>query len=174
MPLNKKQKQKIIEGLKEKIAGQKAVVFMNFSGLKVKDLFDLRKRLKTVDCRLLVAKKTLMKLAFKEAGIKVEPKEMEGEIALAFGFKDEILPAKTIYKFSQENENLKISGGFVKSQGLEFLNAEQIIELAKLPTKEELLARLVGSISAPISNFVRALNYNIKGLVYLLTTIKKT
>jgi len=65
--------------------------------------------------------------------------------------------------------NLKILGGIFKN---EFVEAEKIIELAKLPTREELLARLVGSISAPISNFINVLEANIKGLIYVLTKAK--
>jgi len=65
--------------------------------------------------------------------------------------------------------NLKILGGFLENK---FVEAEKIIELAKLPTREELLARLVGSISAPISNFINVLEANIKGLIYVLTKAK--
>lgn len=95
---------------------------------------------------------------------------MEGEIASVFGFKDEILPAKTAYQFSLENKNLRMLGGYFKGK---FMGAEEIITLAQLPTKDELLGRLVGSISAPISNFARVLHANIKGLIYALSAIKK-
>jgi len=167
--LTKVQKQKIIEELKEKIARQKAVIFVDFTGLKMKDIFDLRKKLKMVDSQLKIAKKTLAQIAFKEMGLKTEIKKLKGEIAFVFGLKDKISSAKTIFQFSQINPNLKILGGFLENK---FVEAEKIIELAKLPTREELLARLVGSISAPISNFVNVLEANIKGLVYILSRIK--
>ena len=85
--------------------------------------------------------------------------------------KDEISPTKTIFQFSRIDPNLKILGGFLENK---FVEAEKIIELAKLPTREELLARLVGSISAPISNFVNVLKANIKGLIFVLKQIKIT
>lgn len=173
MPLNKEQKKLIIEDLKEKIARQKAIIFIDFKGLKVKALFSLKKRLKTTDSRLKVAKKTLTQIALKE--LKGETlqnfdiKNLTGQVGLVFGFKDEISPAKIIWQFSRENPNLKILGGILENK---FVEAEMIIELAQLPTKEELLARLAGSISAPISNLVYILQGNIKGLIYLLTKIK--
>jgi len=170
MALTKAQKQKILEDLKEKIAKQKAVVFFDFTGLKVKDLSSLRKKIKAAGSEIKIAKKTLFGLAFKEAGFALDSKKLKGETALVFGYKDEISPAKIVYQFSLENPNLKILGGLIESQKL--LDAEQIIELAQLPSKEELLAKLVGVLSAPVSNLVYALNYNLRGLVYVLSRIK--
>lgn len=171
MPLTKEQKKKIIEDLKEKIARQKVIIFVDFTGLKVKDLSFLRKKLKTSGNEIKVAKKTLIGIAFKENKIEFEPKKLPGEIALVLGYNDEISPAKIVWEFSQEHPNLKILGGFFENK---FFETEKIIELAKLPTKEELLARLVGSISAPISNFVNILQANIKGLILALNAISKS
>ena len=170
MALTKIQKQKILESLKEKIAKQKAMLFVDFTGLKVKDISNLRKRLKAANNDLKVAKKTLTQIAFKESRLEMEVKKLKGEIALVFGFEDEISPAKIVWQFSQENPNLKILGGILENK---FVEAEKIIELAKLPTREESLARLVGTISAPISNFVNVLEANIKGLLFALSAIKK-
>jgi len=169
MALTKAQKQKIVEDLKEKIAKQKAIIFIDFSGLKVKDLSGLRRKLKVADCQLKVAKKTLMGIAFKGAKIEVEAKKLPGEVALVFGYKDPISPAKIVYQFAAMNPSLKILGGFFENK---FRELEEIITLAQLPTREELLVRLVGSIQAPVSNFVRILEANIKGLIYVLTKVK--
>ena len=170
MPQTKEQKKKVVEELKEKIAKQKIVIFADFTKLKVKELSNLRKQLKKVDSELKVAKKTLSKIAFKEGGLEIDTKKLEGEIALIFGYKEEIPPAKTVYQFSQENPALKILGGFLENKLRE---AKEIVELAQLPTREELLAKLVGSISAPVSNFVHVLQANIKGLIFALSAIKK-
>lgn len=169
MPLTKLQKQKIIEDLKEKIAKQKIMIFVDFAGLKVKDLSNLRKKLKVAGNELKVVKKTLLKIAFKQVGFEIEVEKLKGEIALVFGYKDEISPAKIVYQFAEENPNLKILGGFFENK---FKEAQEIVALAQLPTKEELLARLVGSIKAPISNFVNVLEANIKGLIYVLANAK--
>ncbi len=170
MPKTKEQKKKIIDDLKEKIARQKTIVFIDFTGVKVEDMFNLRKNLKKTNSQLKIAKKTLISLALKDSGLKAEIDKLEGELGIVFGYKDEISPAKTIYQFSKENPNLKILGGFFENK---FKPAEDFIALAQLPSKEELLARLTGSISAPISNFVRVLEGNLKGLVCVLSAIKK-
>ena len=170
MAKTKEQKKKIIEDLKEKIAKQKTIVFIDFAGLKVEDMFDLRKSLKQINGQLKVAKKTLIRLALKDSGLNAEMDELKGEIGMVFGYQDEISPAKAVYQFSQKNPNLKILGGFFENK---FKSAQDFISLAQLPSKQELLARLTGSISAPVSNFVRVLEGNLKGLVCVLSAIKK-
>lgn len=170
----KEKKKKILEGLKDRVAKQKAMVFVDFTGLKVKDLSSLRRKLKTEDNEFKVAKKTLMSLALKDYNPEISKKlkEMPKEVALVFGYKDEISPAKTLWQFSQTNQNLKILGSILESQKTAFLADLETIELAKLPSREELFAKLLGSLNAPISNFVYALKYNLKGLVYLLSKAK--
>jgi large subunit ribosomal protein L10 len=169
MPQTKAQKQKILEELKEKIEKQKSIAFVDFTGMKVKDIFGLRKKLETVGGELKVAKKTLMGIVFKEKGIDFDFKKIKTEIALVFSYKDEILPLKIAYQTSQENRNLKILGGVLENK---FIEAEKIIELAQLPSRNELLAKLVWSINAPISKFVYSLKYNLKGLLTVLTKVK--
>jgi len=169
MALTKQQKQKVLDDLKDKIAKQKAMVLVGITGLKVKDISELRKKLKTSDGNLKVAKKTLIEKAFKEKKLDFNKNDYKEELALTFGFKDEIFPAKAVYEFSQTSPNLKILGGFFEGK---FLEAEKVIELAQLPGKEELLARLVGSISSPISNLVNVLQGNIKGLITVLAKAK--
>ena len=169
MALTKAQKQKIIVDLKDKIAKQKAMVLIGITGLKVKDISDLRKKLKTEEGNLKVVKKTLIEKAFKENNLEFDKNKYKEEIALVFGFKDEILPAKTVYQFGLANEKLKILGGFLEGK---FKEAEEIIALAQLPTKEGLLAKLVGSIASPISGLINVLQGNIKGLITVLARAK--
>ncbi len=169
MALTKTQKQKILQDLKEKIAKAKAIVLVGIAGLKVKDISELRKKLKTIDGNLKVVKKTLAERVLKENKLDFDKKRFKEELALVFGFEDEILPAKTVYQFSQENDKLKILGGFLEQK---FQAAEEIITLAQLPSKEELLAKLVGSIASPISGLVNVLQGNIKGLITVLAKAK--
>lgn len=169
MALTKEQKQKSIIDLKEKIAQQKVMLLVGITGLKVKDIFELRKKLKNDDANLKVVKKTLMERALKESKLDFDKNKFKEEIAFIFGFKDQISSAKTAYQFSKENEKLKILGGFFEG---EFKEAEEIIVLAQLPSKQELLAKLVNSFSATMSNFVYALKYNTKGLITVLSKIK--
>ncbi len=171
MAKTKEQKKKILEELKENLQKQKTLIFVDFTGVKVKDMFQLRQNLKKTEGLFKVVKKTLIGLALKDTGLEADLEKIKGEIALVFGFKDEVSPAKIVYNFSKENPNLKILGGFFENK---FRPAEDFIALAQIPSREELLAKLVGSISSPMSNFVRALQYNLKGLLYVLSRIKNT
>ncbi len=168
MALTKIQKQKIIEELQEDLKRQKSLVFVSISGLKVKDLSALRRKIREVGGKIKVAKKTLIKLVSEKMGFKI-PENLTGEVALVYAFEDEILPIKGISQFAKEKENLKILSGIFEGNILE---KDKIIEIAELPTREELLARLVGSISAPISGLVNVLQGNLRSLVFILSLIK--
>ncbi len=170
MAFTKEQKQKIIEDLKEKITLQKAMIFINFAGLQVKDILELKEKLRAIDSVFKVCKKTLLGLVLKEKKLAVDTETLEGQLAVVFAFDKEMPALKTVYEFSKTNENLEILGGFLENQ---FQEKEYLIELAQLPSKEELLARLVGSIRAPLSNFANVLQANIKGLIFALCAIKE-
>ena len=169
MAITKEKKQKILEDLREMFSRQKIIILVGITGLNVKDISELRKKIKLIDGNLKVAKKTLMGLVFKENNLEFDKNKFKEEVALVFGFKDEILPAKTVYQFSKENKKLKILGGYFENS---FKEAEEVITLAQLPSKNELMARLVGGLKAPISNFVNVLEGNIKGLLCVLSRIK--
>jgi len=165
MALAKAQKQKVLDDLNEKIESQKSMAFIDLKGIKVKDLSDLRKKIKQASGQLKVAKKTLIKLALEKSNFKLE-KDLEGEIAIVFAFEDPFSPLKKVYNFSQSNENLKILAGIFDKK---FIEREEIIALAQLPSREELLAKLVGSLSSSISGFVNVLRGNLRGFVYVLS-----
>ncbi len=171
MPQTKQQKKEIIDELKEKIARQNMVIFLDFTGIKVKDISGLRKKLKKENSELKVAKKTLMAIAFKELNepLSESIKKLSGEIALVLGYQDVISPAKILWQFAQGNQNLKILGGFIENKLIE---KEEIIALAQLPPREELLGKLVASIASPLSGLINALQYNLKGLIYILSNLK--
>jgi large subunit ribosomal protein L10 len=171
MAKTKEQKQEILDDLKEKIAKQKSVVFTDFTKVNVKDLTELRKKMKESDCEFKVAKKTLIQKAFEDSNPKVgeSVREMSGEIALGFGYSDEVSPFKISGDFSKKNENFKILGGLI---GDDVFKDDKAKVLSELPTKQELLARMVGSIGAPISGFVNVLGGNIRNLIYTLNAIK--
>jgi large subunit ribosomal protein L10 len=171
MATTKAKKEEVVKELGAKLAKQKALVFADFKGLKVKDLSNLKKKLKSVVSEFKVAKKTLMAVAFEDQKINVDPKNMAGEIALILGYNDEVAPAKTVYEFSKTNEHIKIIGGYLNGQSL---SMEEVVLLAKLPSKEQLLANLVGSLSQPMRGFAQVLNGNLRGLVIALSEIQKS
>lgn len=169
MALTRGQKEKLIGELKEIIERQKAMIFVDFGGLKTKNLFALKNNLKEVNSVLRVCKKTLLNLALKAERIALEVKNIKGPLAVVFCLEEEVAPAKAIYQFSQEQANLKILGCFLDNQ---FHKKDFLIALAQLPSRSELLVRLVGSIAAPLTNLVCVLQSNIKGLIYVLSKLR--
>lgn len=171
MPLTKDQKKQIIEDLKNNLQRQTSVVFVNYKGLRVKDIFALRKILKKEGIDFCVVKKTLIDLSLKGAGLgNISARNLEGQIALAFGYSDEAGPAKHLYNFSKINKSLKLLGGILMKN---FIDETGILGLAKLPSKQELLAQAARALNAPLSGLVRILNGNITGLINVLGRIKK-
>jgi len=168
--ITKEQKKAIIKDLTDKLKKQKSVVFADYTGMTVNQVQKLRQQLRADGLDYQVAKKTLIDLCLKEVGLKdLSVKDLQGQISLTFSYQDEVAPAKILYNFSKENESLKILTGLVNNQ---VLSQEEIINLAQLPSRAELLAKLVGSISAPMSGLLNALEGNIKSLIYLLKNIK--
>lgn len=171
MPLTKEQKKQVINDLKEKLRKQKSAVFVDYRGLSVKDLNSLRKDLKKENIDFKVSKKTLMDLAIKQADFNEVPiKDLDGQIAIAFGYKDEVGPAKHLYKFAKTHKSLKILGGILAGG---FVDQDGVMRLAKLPSKQELLAQALATLNAPITGFARVLNGNIINLLNILGRIKQ-
>ncbi len=158
MALTKAKKEESLKSLKEVISKQKSVIFADFSKVGSKDLFDLRRKLKEAGCKLKIGKKTLIRIAFGQSNISFWNKIKEvvpGQLALVFGIEDEIAPARISNQFTRTNENFKILGGIFENK---FIDRERVLVLANIPTRNELLSRLVGSISSPVSSFVRVID----------------
>jgi len=171
MAKTKKQKEQEIKTLQEKLNKSKSVVFANYEGLKVKDVETLRGQCRDEGVDYLVVKKTLLKKSLEENKLEAEAvKDYNGGIAAVFGYEDEIAPAKILDKFSKDNEALQLIGGYL---GTDYMPTEQVLALAKLPGKQELLAKVVGSLSAPVSGFVNVLAGNLRGLVQVLNAIRE-
>lgn len=171
MPKSKIQKGEILRDLAEKINKAKSVVFAKFNGLKVKEAETLRKELRAEKSEYYVAKKTLVNLAFKEKNLAgLDAKSFDGQVAVVFGYEDEVAPAKIVNKYKKELEDkIDFFGGILENK---FINAGEVMELACLPSKQELYGKIAGSLNAPISGFVNALAGNIKNLVYVLKAIE--
>lgn len=158
MALTKEQKTKQVESIKAEVANQKAMVFVDFAKVPSKDMFSLRKSLKEAGCNLKIAKKTLVRIAFGQSNISFWNKiksSIPGQLALVFGIEDEIAPARISNIFAKEHADFKILGGIFEKR---FIARERVLELANIPTRNELLSRLVGSLSSSMTSFVRVLD----------------
>lgn len=166
----KEQKKKLVKELAEKLKDSKATVFSDYKGLSVKDMTALRAELREKGVSMQVLKKTLLTIALKDAGVELDATKFEGQIAVAVSPNDEVDAAKIIAKMAKANENLKISGGLL---GKNILSEEEVQALAKLPSKEELLAKLVGTLKGPLSGLHSVLSGNLRGLVQVLKAVSE-
>jgi len=164
----KVQKETLVKDLASKLKNSKAAVFSDYKGLSVKDMTAMRRELRAEGIDLKVAKKTLISIALKDAGIQLDARELEGQVAIAISSQDEVAAAKILAKAAKANENLKIVAGVLGTQAI---SKEEVIALSKLPSKEQLLAQLVGTLNAPVSGFVNVLAGNIRGLVNVLKAV---
>ncbi len=172
--LTRQQKEELVKELEVNFAKAKSVVFVNFApkdsnlpGLSVVEVDGLRKQLKETGISYKAIKKTLVSRILRDMGV-VEGINLDGQVAVAIDNEDEVTSARVLNKFAKGKESFELLGGI--SDG-KFLNKQEIIALATLPSKDELRARLVGTIAAPLSGFVNVLQGNIRGLVYALQAI---
>lgn len=165
--LTKSQKEQIIQEIKEKLSNSKVVITADFRGLSVKEMDELKKEIREIGGSVQVIKKTLMNIALKEQNTDFDLKKFTGPLVFVFGPEETGVPKK-IWNFIKKSENLKIQGGLLEK---EKIDAAQIEALAKMPSREELLAKLVGTIQAPVSGFVYALSGTIGSLVNVLKAV---
>jgi large subunit ribosomal protein L10 len=174
MPKSKVQKQEILRSLEKKIGEAKSIIFAGFNALGVKDNEALRDKLGREQGEYYVAKKTLLTLALKNKGLdSLDTKTLDGKIAAVFSYGDEVAAAKVLDTFRQDKEKadkLYFLGGILEGK---LLSKEDVEALAKIPSRQELYAKLVGSINAPVSGFVNALAGNLRNLVNVLKAIEE-
>lgn len=166
--LSRAQKEEVVKKLAEQIKAGKVAVFSDFTGTSVGNMQKLRTELRKSGSAYKVTKKKLIEIAFKNAGIEVDVKNIKGQIGVAIGHDDEVSAAKILKNFTKENQNFKVLQGILEGK---VISENEVSALAALPSKEELLAKLVGSINAPVSGFVNVLAGNIRGLVTVLREI---
>ena len=169
MPLTREKKTKIVEELTEMFKKQKIAVFSDFRGVGVSKLTALRREMKKAGAEFKVAKKTFLRIALKAVGIDYDPKGLEGEIGVIFGYEDQIAPVKSAVKFGKENKTFKLLKGILDGK---FIEGKEVLMLAKLPSREQLLAKLVWVLNSPIQGFHNVLQGNLKNLVVVLNKIK--
>ncbi|MFW0837700.1 MAG: 50S ribosomal protein L10 [Candidatus Komeilibacteria bacterium] len=176
MAKNKEQKQAEVKALQAKLEKAKSVVFTAYAGLSVGDMESLRGEYRTADVEYKAAKKRLLDLALTANKVDHESiVDMEGSIATAFGMEDEVAPARVSQEFAKKHDNFSIRAGLLKvGEDWKFLSAEEVIAMASLPSREELLAKVVGSINAPVSGFVKLLAGNVRSLLNVLNAIQET
>lgn len=171
MAKTRAQKEEIVAGISDKFRDAKATAFAQVSGLTMPQADELRQKAKDVGVEIFIAKKTLLTLATKSAEVEdIDPKTFEGSILTAVSYEDEVAAAKVISDFAKKNEVLNLVAGILEGRGI---GAEEVKQLAALPSKEVLYAQVVGSLNAPVSGFVNVLAGNLRGLVTVLDQVRE-
>ena len=150
------------------------MVLTDYRGLTTSQIEELRQKTEEAGGTFMITKNTLLRLAAEKTGLPrdfAEGEILRGPTATLFSFSDEIAPIKDLVNSAKEWGLPTIKAGFL---GQEFITAEKVKELAKLPGKNELLAKLVGQIQAPISTLTNILQGNLRNLIYLLQAINKS
>lgn len=161
MSKNLEAKEAVVSEVKEKLSKANSIVLVDYKGITVEDVTELRKRFREAGIEYKVYKNTLFKRAAKETGCDSLHEYLQGTIAVAFGYEDVVAPAKAINQFIKDHPKspITIKGGLVEGT---LMNDNQIKALGDLPSKDVLLAMLLGALQGSIRN-----------LAYVLDTIRE-
>ncbi|MCI9115951.1 MAG: 50S ribosomal protein L10 [Acutalibacter sp.] len=170
MPSEKilEQKQQQVAALKEAFEKANVGVLVNYNGITVEKDTKLRKQLREVGCVYKVVKNTLLSRAFKDAGIEGLDECLNGTTAIAYSENGYTEAPKILSDYAKDNENFQVKAGFIDGGAVD---AKSIDALAKLPSKEVLLAQVLGGLNGPIQGFANVLNGTMRGLVIALNAI---
>jgi len=159
-----------VKAIAERIEAAQSMVLADFSGLTVEQMTVFRSncRSKSVDCR--VVKNRLARIAADNAEMSEMKDHLKGPTAIVFGPESQVDPAKLVVEFAKENEAMQVKGGFVDGQ---FLGPDQVVALSSTPSKDELIAKMLGSINSPASGLAAAMNGVIAGLARTIEAVAK-
>lgn len=163
----------IVKDLQAKIRRAKSIVLADYRGLKAEDINNLRAQIKEQGGETIVAKNTLFKAALMEEKVNIEgiEKDLKGPTTAILSYSDAISPIKALVEFSKKLELPKIKSALVEGV---YANASKVDEISNIPAKEVLIARMLGSLKAPLSGLTNTLSGVQRKFVYALNAIKET
>ncbi|MHB1043650.1 MAG: 50S ribosomal protein L10 [Eubacteriales bacterium] len=170
MPISKKEKEVILGDLKEKLGTAKSAVLANYRGLTVSEATRLRRRMREAGCEFKIAKNTLTGLAAKQVGLEDLIPYLEGPVAIGFSTGDPVAPAKILTEFIREFKKMEIKAGVLEGK---VIGADGVKGLADLPSREVLLARVLGGMQAPLYGFTNVLTGTLRSFAYALESLRK-
>lgn len=148
-------KESLVSEIKDRFANSEAVIMADYRGLSVKEMQQLRVKVREVGGDIKVYKNSLTEIAIRELALPNMDEYLQGPTAFVFISEDAVAPAKALTAFAKEHQALEIKGGFVQNQ---VVNGEGVKAIATLPSREELIAKLLGTMQNPIVGFARVLN----------------
>ena len=162
-------KQDKVALIKEKIDKAQVAVVTEYKGLSVEEITKLRRAIQKDGGDLMVTKNTLAKIAIKGTPYEVLAETLTGPIAIAFGFQDQVAPAKALSKFIKETKKGEILAAAMDGK---LMTAEEAKALANLPSKEELYAKMLGCINSPASGIANSVNAVMSSLVRAIAAVR--
>jgi len=164
-------KKVVVEEIVNKIKAAKSVVFVDYNKLTVAEVSAIRQKCKKANCEYKVYKNTLVRKAFNELGYNQFDADLNGPTAIAFG-TDETAAAKVMVEAAKDyNEKIVLKSAFVDNS---YVDKSGVKALASMPSKEELIAKMLGSMQAPIANFAGLLSNLMGGIVRVLNQIAES
>ncbi|MBN2373045.1 50S ribosomal protein L10 [bacterium] len=169
--MKRKDKEKVVKELEDKFARCSSFVFIEFRGLNVQRMENLRKLSRVAHIELLVIKNTLGKMAYKTSNNKNDVSCLfTGPTALVFAWDDPITPVRVLYEFAKDNPEIVLKGGVIEGA---MVNEDKIAVLANLPSREVLLGQVISGIQSPLRGVVNVLIAPITGLMNCLKAIEQ-
>ena len=167
----KKEKTVLVDKLKKRLGTAKSIFLADFTGINVKDVNALRRAFQKASIEYMVAKNTMIKRAVADTPLKPLEPYLNGPTALVIVDNEGVEAAKIITKFAEDHQSFAVKIGVMSEK---FIQPGQVKNIARLPTKEVLVARLLGTLNAPIANLVFVLNGTLSQVVRVLDQVSKT
>jgi large subunit ribosomal protein L10 len=164
------QKKGVVEYLTQQFKDAESFVLADYRGLTVEQDSEMRATFRKEGLIYKVYKNTLIRFAAKANGYEELSKFLEGPTAIIISLTDPVAPSKLISQFAKKYEKLEVKAGVVEGN---IVSAKDISEIAEIPPREVLIAKLLGSLNSPITGFVNVLNGNLRGLVVALDAIRE-
>jgi large subunit ribosomal protein L10 len=167
--LERAEKERLVEDIRGRLEKARAIFIAEYKGIKANEMNELRKTLRDASIDLKIVRNTLARRAVKGTATERISDQLTGSTAMAFSYGDAALAAKMLVQFAKERPNLKLR---LCALGEKVIGPEDIRGLAELPSREVLLARLLGSVSSPLSGFARVLSGVPRNFLYALNAIQ--
>jgi large subunit ribosomal protein L10 len=166
----RKEKELQLQELTEKIKHNNGMVLTEYQGLTVAEISELRAKLRPLKCEYKVVKNTLSRIALKDTGLEEFTGQFSGPTAIAIENGDPVSAAKVLLEFSKGHSKLKLKAGVL---GTKVLNEKDLKALAALPSKEVLIAKMLGTMQSPLCGLMNVLQGTTRNMVYVLEAIRK-
>lgn len=168
--MTKMNKTDVVAEIKERINASEAVLLVNYRGLSVKEIGELRRSLTELDGHMTIYKNTLTEIALRELALPSMDEQLEGPTAFVFVKGDPVAPAKALTTFAKKNKALELKGALL---GSVVIDQAGLVALSKLPSREELIAKLLGTIQNPMRGIATVCAGPARGLVTALGQLAK-